>query len=618
MWNDNESLSDFIDYSHLLKAVTTIIDTDNLLPCSIGIYGDWGSGKSSLMRMVEKEYEEDSDILVIKFNGWLFEGYEDAKSVLMGRIVDEIISQRKFSEKAIKYAAKLLKRVDWIKVAGSSLKYGTSFLTLGPVGIAGMSLADTMSNMQDVDYENYIKEKQDDKTEDSDESLRSNIQEFHKNFEALIEETRIKKIIVFIDDLDRCSPDTIIGTLEAIKLFLFTKNTAFVIGADERLIKYAVKRRFPEVPGENLEVGRDYLEKLIQYPIRIPPLNKIELTTYVNLLFSQLYSINAEEFEKNRDKVMQAKISKGFNFTLDQSNISDFFTPGNIEFDDAITLCSQIIPVLNTGLNGNPRQAKRFLNTMLIRISMASAKGIKLKKRTLAKLMLLEYFKPETFSHFHDIQAGNNGEISLFNKLENITSTGIADNKEKVGEQLHDLTPEEKILLEDNWISDWIQSEPKLAKENLQAYFYFSRDKLTISAVNIQRMTPKAQDVIQKLLSESETVQKIAISSLSSLSSSEAASIFEALTQKVRQEENLSNSRAFKILFELSREKTELKSQIVTFLSKYPDHKLPLVAVTLTESLLKDSNQESLNQLFTIWIKSSNTRLANLVKKKTK
>jgi hypothetical protein len=617
MWNDNESLSDYIDYSHLLKAVTTIIDTDNLLPCSIGIYGDWGSGKSSLMRMVEQKYEDDSDILVIKFNGWLFEGYEDAKSVLMGRIVDEIISQRKFSEKAIKYAAKLLKRVDWIKVAGSSAKYGMSFLTLGPVGLAGVSLADTMSKMKDVDYEKYIKDKQD-KSEDSDETLRSNIQEFHKNFEALIEETKIKKIVVFIDDLDRCSPDTIIGTLEAIKLFLFTKKTAFVIGADERLIKYAVKRRFPEVPGENLEVGRDYLEKLIQYPIRIPPLNKIELTTYVNLLFSQLYSTNAEEFEKIRDKVMQAKITKGFDFTLDQSNISDFFQPGNTDFDDAIALCSQIIPVLNTGLNGNPRQAKRFLNTMLIRISMASAKGITLKRRMLAKLMLLEYFKPETFTHFHDIQAGNNGEISLIEKLENIGSAPKVDDNEGAEEQTSELTPEEKILLEDNWITDWIQSEPKLAKENLQAYFYFSRDKLTISAVNIQRMTPKAQDVIQKLLSESEAVQKIALSSLSSLSSSEAASIFEALAQKVRQEENLSNSKAFKALFELSREKTELKSQIVTFLSKYPDHKLPLVAVTLTEGLLKDSNQESLNQLFTSWSKSSNTRLANLVKNKTK
>lgn len=613
MWNDNESLSDYIDYSHLLKAITTIIDTDNLLPCSIGIYGDWGSGKSSLMRMAEKKYEDDKDILVIKFNGWLFEGYEDAKSVLMGRIVDEIISKRKFSEKAIKYAAKLLKRVDWIKVAGSSLKYGMSFLTLGPVGVAGVSLADAMSNIKDIDYENYIKEKQKKDTEDSDETLRSNIQEFHKNFEALIEETKIKKIIVFIDDLDRCSPDTIIGTLEAIKLFLFTKKTAFVIGADERLIKYAVKRRFPEVPGENLEVGRDYLEKLIQYPIRIPPLNKIELTTYVNLLFSQLYSTDAEEFETIRDKVMQTKITKGFDFTLDQSNISDFYKPGNTDFDDAIALCSQIIPVLNTGLNGNPRQTKRFLNTILIRISMASAKGITLKRRVLAKLMLLEYFKPETFTDFHDIQAGNNGEISLIEKLENITSSTVEDNGETNG-----LAPEGKILLEDNWIVDWLKSEPKLTKENLQPYFYFSRDKLTISAVNLQRMTPKAQEIIQKLLGDSEAVQKIAVKSLDTLSSSEAASIFEALTQKVRQEESLSKSRAFKALFELCREKSELKSQIVIFLSKYPDHKLPPVTTTHAESLLKDSNPEALIQLLTHWSKSSNKALANVAKKKIK
>lgn len=617
MWNDNESLSDYIDYSHLLKAVTTIIDTDKLLPCSIGIYGDWGSGKSSLMRMIEQKYEDDPDILVIKFNGWLFEGYEDAKSVLMGRIVDEIISQRKFSEKAVKYAAKLLKRVDWIKIAGSSLKYGMSFLTLGPVGLAGVSLADAMSKMKDVDYEKYIKEKQE-KSEDPDETLRSNIQEFHKNFEALIEETKIKKIVVFIDDLDRCSPDTIIGTLEAIKLFLFTKKTAFIIGADERLIKYAVKRRFPEMPGENLEVGRDYLEKLIQYPIRIPPLNKIELTTYINLLFCQLYSTDAKEFEKIRDNVMRAKVTKGFDFTLDQSNISDFFKPSNTDFDDAIALCSQIIPVLNTGLNGNPRQAKRFLNTMLIRISMASSKGITLKSTMLAKLMLLEYFKPETFTHFHDIQAGNNGEISLIEKLENIGSAPKTDDNEKADEQTNKLTPEEKILLEDDWIADWIQSEPKLAKEDLQPYFYFSRDKLTISAVNLQRMTPKAQEVFKKLLSESEAVQKNVIKTLGTLSSSEAASIFEALAQKVRQEENLSNSKAFKALFDLCREKHELKSQIVTFLSKYPDHKLPLVTPTHTESLLKDSNPEALNQLLTSWSNSSNQGLANLAKKKIK
>ena len=67
-------------------------------------------------------------------------------------------------------------------------------------------------------------------------------------------------------------PDTIIDTLEAIKLFLYTDNTAFVISADEQLIEYAVSKRFPKIEGIRDSVSRDYLEKLIQYPIRIPQL----------------------------------------------------------------------------------------------------------------------------------------------------------------------------------------------------------------------------------------------------------------------------------------------------------------------------------------------------------
>ena len=99
MWNDNDTRIDFIDFQHLISAVTTIIDNDNLLPCTIGLYGDWGSGKSSLMQMVEAHYENDKDVLSIKFNGWLFEGYENAKTVLMGTILDELIKKRTLTEK---------------------------------------------------------------------------------------------------------------------------------------------------------------------------------------------------------------------------------------------------------------------------------------------------------------------------------------------------------------------------------------------------------------------------------------------------------------------------------------------------------------------------------------
>ena len=78
---------------------------------------------------------------------------------------------------------------------------------------------------------------------------RRQIQNFRKDFEELLAEAKISRLVVLIDDLDRCSPDTIIPTLEAIKLFLFVPRTAFIIGADEELVRYAVRRRFPEFAG---------------------------------------------------------------------------------------------------------------------------------------------------------------------------------------------------------------------------------------------------------------------------------------------------------------------------------------------------------------------------------
>ncbi|MEO6302277.1 MAG: P-loop NTPase fold protein, partial [Bacteroidia bacterium] len=413
MWNDCETNSDFIDYQHYVNGVVKIINNDNLLPCSIGVFGDWGSGKSSLMKMIAEKYETTNDVLVIKFNGWLFEGYEDTKTVLMGRIVDEIIKKRKFSEKATKLTVKLLKKIDLIKAGGAAIKYGIGFAAMGPAGVAALSLADVTSKFKDSNYEDYIKETQSETG--SDNALRNNIQEFHQNFEELIKETNIKKIIVVIDDLDRCSTDTIIGTLEAIKLFLFTKQTAFVLGADERLIKYAVRRRFPEIPGDNMEVGRDYLEKLIQYPVRIPVLSHIELTTYINLLFSELY-VDAGEFELVRENVLKEKNKKGFDFLFNLSNAKDFINKISPELEESLILSSQITPVLSVGLNGNPRQCKRFLNTLLLRYEMANSKGISLSKKVLAKLMLLEYFKPETFRQFYNSQSHNSGVIKDISK----------------------------------------------------------------------------------------------------------------------------------------------------------------------------------------------------------
>jgi predicted KAP-like P-loop ATPase len=273
MWSDNETDVDLLDFDYLVSGITSIVGNETLLPATIGVYGDWGSGKSSLLKRTQTELEKDKDVLVLSFTGWLFEGYEDAKTALMGTILDEIVAKRTLSYKAKHLIRNLSKRINVMQVLGSMTKFGVKAgLAYATGGIAGLSLSSTLDvanitervlekarevDVDEVELDKFIKE-------DPQQNLRRGIREFRKDFEKLLEETKIKTLVIIIDDLDRCNPDTIIETLEAIKLFLFVPHTAFILGADERLVKYAVRRRFPELPGERAEVGRDYLEKLIQ------------------------------------------------------------------------------------------------------------------------------------------------------------------------------------------------------------------------------------------------------------------------------------------------------------------------------------------------------------------
>ena len=611
MWSDNETNSDFIDFQHLIGAISSIIDNDTLLPCSIGVFGDWGSGKSSLMKMVEDKYAEDKDILVINFNGWLFEGYEDTKTVLLSRIVDEIIKKRTLDEKALKFAAKLLRKIDLIKLGHSAVKYGLGFLIMGPSGLALTSSADALQKFATVDYEEYLKNKP--KKEDPDETLRTDIQEFNLNFEQLINETKIKKVIVFIDDLDRCSHDTVIGTLEAIKLFLFVKNTAFIIGADERLIKYAVRRRFPEIPGDNTEVGRDYLEKLIQYPVRIPPLSEIEITIYINLLFTKLYT-DIGAFEIVRKSVLKKKNDNQYGFTLNLDNINDFIKEVGEELKEALLLSAQLIPVLTVGLNGNPRQVKRFLNTLLLRHEMAKSKGEELDKRILAKLMLIEYFKSETFKSIYEEQAKNNGLIPWIGSAEELLKKGLFKEDE-----IDTLPIEQQAYIQDNWTRDWLASEPSLAQVNLQSYFYFSRDKLSLSGIKLQRMSSQAQEVFRKLMNDAESIKNVALRDSVSLSPADASAIFETLSEKVKYEGRVvGESSPLKKLADFCEVRKELISQFLVMLEKLPHQTLPISAVTWVTSLTSESEYVQFGKkILRSWSESTtNKNLAKIAKRK--
>ena len=131
------------------------------------------------------------------------------------------------------------------------------------------------------------------------------VEAFRKAFDELLKEAGIKQLIVLIDDLDRCLPDTAIETLEAIRLFVFTARTAFVVAADEAMIEYAVRKHFPDLPDSTgpRDYARNYLEKLIQVPFRIPALGEAETRIYVTLL---LAGVEFEETDVGYAKLIDA------------------------------------------------------------------------------------------------------------------------------------------------------------------------------------------------------------------------------------------------------------------------------------------------------------------------
>jgi predicted KAP-like P-loop ATPase len=164
------------------------------------------------------------------FNGWLFENYDDAKTAILGEILDAFKEEASTSQSVKKVFKALYKSVDKLKLAKSAVKYGLDFFLTG--GISSLTsltinkaLETVSGKVPDADLsgiEDAIRDELDYK------ELREDIREFQKSFAELLEESKISRLVVFIDELDRCRPDTILDTLEVVKLFLFTGNAAFV------------------------------------------------------------------------------------------------------------------------------------------------------------------------------------------------------------------------------------------------------------------------------------------------------------------------------------------------------------------------------------------------------
>jgi len=175
-----------------------------------------------------------------------------------------------------------------------------------------------------------------------------------------------------------------------------------VVAADEAMIEYSVRKHFPELPDTTgpRDYARNYLEKLIQVPFRIPALGETETRIYVTLLLigAELGDGDADYgklIAVARERLKRPWESAPLDLPAIRTALGDKATPAQ----SAVTLSDQIGRILASGTQGDPRQIKRFLNSLLLRQRTAEARGFgsEVNLPVLAKLMLAERFMPRLF-----------------------------------------------------------------------------------------------------------------------------------------------------------------------------------------------------------------------------
>lgn len=528
MWKDSEADIDFLNFNYLAEQVVEISKDEKLSPATIGVYGDWGSGKSTLMKMVKKSLDADKNTLTVEFNGWLFEGYEDAKTALCGTILDEMRTHETLFAKGKEKIKALLKKVDGGKLLSKGVKYGLDSLLTGGIG--------TVTELTLTGIISAVKQKAGDVSEDevkkvidafkTEETKRAEIKNFRKTFKEVFESCKGERLVVFIDELDRCTPDTVLEIFEAIRLFLYVPGTTFIIGADERLVSYAVKTKYKDIPGHDIDISKEYLEKLVQYPVKIPQLNEQEVKQYITCLLLQNEEIDIK-------KVAESISKQGINeeLTIDTLAVATG-KDANEGIKEAFDLSNQIYSALAALMKGNPRHCKRFFNTLMMRIALADRRHIMLQKKVLAKLMLAEYYKPSFIDAL--MRSESKDELrALESGGEGVSFTALKD------------------WCKDDWVLKWAKGEPKLSSvDNLSDYFYFSRESRKFYSSSAEILSNEAKKLLQNLVDASESVRSKAIESAKLLAPAEQVLLTNAMFDEMIKNEKI-DGKTFKSYLEL-------------------------------------------------------------------
>ena len=128
MWSDVESEKDYLNFGEVSQLAIDVLNSPGMLPISIGVFGNWGAGKSSLLKLIESQLvRENQNCIIVKFDAWLHQGYDDVRAALLEVIATKFTETTKENESLLEKAKRLLKRVNDFRILGIAAE-GTALL----------------------------------------------------------------------------------------------------------------------------------------------------------------------------------------------------------------------------------------------------------------------------------------------------------------------------------------------------------------------------------------------------------------------------------------------------------------------------------------------------------
>lgn len=298
--SDNPIESHLEDKLNFKKSATVltkfILKSDT--PISIGINGKWGTGKTSLMRLIEENLKDESEILISRFDTWKYSNEKEIWRVLMLSLIDDLDPDNK-------------NEYDTANLISGILDIG--FIASKALLSSGVTFFADKDNI--VESFEKLKNVEKSREEEIMKNELKTVKTFREELEKLINKTvgNNGKYIIFIDDLDRIIPEKVVEIIEAIKIFLNCKRCVFIIGCDYEYIDKCFESKYSGIDFS----GKNYIDKIIQISFNVP------------------------------------RMAPNFNSFLN-SYIQDFFY-----LQEDFNTCGILI---KKSIGGNPRNVKRFIN----------------------------------------------------------------------------------------------------------------------------------------------------------------------------------------------------------------------------------------------------------------